>query len=160
MRKLTLLCSVVVIAVAMASPAVAAIPTRVSGHTSFDAFAFSCGSFDVWDDSEFSWHGTRHFGSDGEVLFRVEQISGVDRLYNPLNDKSVSGTYHNSETLDLANGDVSQNGSIFRIVVPGSGPIFLDVGRYLIDFDEGLTLLAGHHDFFNGDFSAICAYLA
>jgi hypothetical protein len=55
---------------------------------------------------------------------------------------------------------VTQNGSIFRIVVPGSGPIFLDVGKFVIDFDEGLTLLAGNHDLFDEDFSEICAYLA
>jgi hypothetical protein len=64
---------------------------------------FSCSTFDVYDNSEFSWHGTRHFDSDGNLLRIVEQISGVDTLYDPLNGKSVSGTYYNSETLDFAN---------------------------------------------------------
>jgi hypothetical protein len=150
----------VIIAIVVASPAGAVPPTKTSGNVTDDVFAFSCGSFDVRDDFEFSWQGTEHYDRDGNLIRVVEQISGVDRLYNPLNGKSVSGTYYNSETVDLANGDVSQNGSIFRIIVPGSGALFIDVGKYVIDFDEGLTFLAGRHDFFDEDFAEICAYLA
>ena len=149
-----------IVAIVGASPAGALAPTKISGHETNDVFAFSCGSFDVRDDLEFTFRGTEHYDRAGNLIRIVEQISGVDRLYNPLNGKSVSGTYDNSETVDLANGDVTQNGQIFRIIIPGRGPLFIDVGKYVFDFEEGLTFLAGRHDFFDENFTAICAYLA
>jgi hypothetical protein len=150
----------VLIAIVMASPAGAAPPTKISGHATGDAFAFSCEAFDVRDDFEFSWHGTEHYDRDGNLIRVVERLWGVDRLYNEDNGKSVSGAFNNSETIDLVNGTATQNGSTFRIIVPGQGALFIDVGKYIIDFEEGLTFLAGRHDAFDEDFDAICAYLA
>jgi hypothetical protein len=38
---------------------------------------------------------------------------------------------------------------------------FFDVGKYVIDFDEGLIFLAGrHHAFFEEDYSKLCDLLA
>jgi hypothetical protein len=148
------------IAIAVSSPAFGATPTKTSGEVTDDVLVFSCGSFDVRDNLYFTWRGTEHYDAAGDLIRLVEEVSGVDRLYNPLNDKSVSGTYHNSHTLDLANGFVTQSGLVFRIIVPGIGALFLDVGKYVIDFDHGLTLLAGRHDYFEGNLTGICAYLA
>jgi len=158
--RLILFGVLLVVALAGPSPAGALPPTKISGHVTNDVFAFSCGSFDVRDDLEFTFRGTEHYDRAGNLIRVVEQISGVDRLYNPLNGKSVSGTYNNSETVDLAGGDATQNGHIFRVIIPGRGPLLIDVGKYIIDFEDGLTFLAGRHDFFDENFAEICAYLA
>jgi hypothetical protein len=45
--------------------------------------------------------------------------------------------------------------------VPGSGAVFLDVGRVIFDFDEvRLVFLAGQHQFFEGDVEGLCAALS
>jgi len=161
MRTRLLLFSAVAIALfGTLSPAGASAPTTTSGDETVDTFAFSCGTFDVWDYIEFSWSGTEHYDADGNLIRVEERVYGFDRLYNKTTGESVEGTYSNHETVDLANGDVTQNGQIFRIVIPGAGAIFLDVGKFVITFGEGLTFLAGHHDFFDEQVEAICAYLA
>jgi len=66
----------------------------------------------------------------------------------------------NSEVVDLVNGGITENGSTFKIIVPGAGAVFLDVGKFIIDFENGLEFLAGRHDFFDGDVAALCAVLA
>jgi hypothetical protein len=119
-----------------------------------------CGTFEVWDDFELNWRGQEFYDDDGNVVRVVEHIWGVDRLYNPESGASVSGTFSNSETVDLVNGQITENGSIFRIVLPGAGAVFLDVGKFVLRFGEGVVFLAGRHDFFEGDTEALCAALS
>jgi hypothetical protein len=38
--------------------------------------------------------------------------------------------------------------------VPGSGAVFVDVGRFVFDFEDGLVFLKGMHPFFEGDVEA------
>ena len=44
-----------------------------------------------------------------------------------------SGSFPLSETVDVVENQVKVGGVIFRITVPGSGAVFLDVGRFIID---------------------------
>ena len=136
-------------------------PVETSGSEFGDEpIGVDCGTFEVWDDFELHWRGVEFYDDEGNLVRVVEHIWGVDRLYNPENGKSVSGTFNNSETVDLVNGRITENGSIFRIILPGSGAVFLDVGKFIISFETGLEFLAGRHDYFDGDTAALCAALA
>ena len=143
----------------LASGASAARPVETSGSDSGNEPIADCGTFEVWDDFELNWKGFEYY-QDGNLVRVVEHIWGVDRLYNPENGKSFSGSFNNGEVVDLVDGQVTENGVIFRITVPGSGAVFLDVGKFIIDFEDGLQFLAGRHDFFDGDLAGLCAVLA
>jgi hypothetical protein len=45
-------------------------------------------------------------------------------------------------TVDLATGTVTQDGTLGRITAPGEGAFFFNVGKYIIDFEEGIVFLA------------------
>lgn len=145
----------------LAPSASASRPIETSGsHSGDEPIGVDCGTFEVWDDFEFSWSGREFYDNEGNLVRVIEHIRGVDRLYNPVNGKSVSGSFNNTEIVDPVEGEASVHGSIFRIVLPGLGAVFLDVGRFTINFETGLEFLAGRHDFFDGDTAALCAALA
>jgi hypothetical protein len=136
-------------------------PVETSGSEFGDEpTGIDCGTFEVWDDYELHWRGVEFYDDGGNVVRVVEHIWGVDRLYNPVTGTSVSGVFNNSEVVDLVNGRITENGSIFKIIVPGAGAVFIDVGKFIIDFETGLEFLAGRHDFFDGDTAGLCAVLA
>jgi hypothetical protein len=136
-------------------------PVQIAGSIQGNDPIADCGSFEVWDEFTLSWRGTEHYDQDGNIVRVVEHVWGVDRLYNPDNGKSLDpATFNQGEAVDLVEGQVKVSGVVFRITVPGSGAVFLDVGRYIIDFDEGLVFLAGQHQFFEGDLDGLCAALS
>jgi hypothetical protein len=50
---------------------------------------------------------------------------------------------------------------ISRLTVPGSGAVFLDVGRIVTNqASTVITFQAGPHQFVDGDFAGLCAALA
>ena len=90
----------------------------------------------------------------------VEHVSGTDTFYNSVTGESVTGTINAGETVNFVDGTVTENGTVGRITVPGLGVVFFDVGKFIIDFDEGLVFLAGrHHAFFEEDYAPLCALL-
>jgi hypothetical protein len=90
----------------------------------------------------------------------VEQVSGTDTFYNSVTGESVTGTINAGEIVDLVDGTVTESGTVGRITVPGLGVVFFDVGKFIIDFDEGLVFLAGHHHaFFEEYYAQLCALL-
>jgi hypothetical protein len=146
---------------ALAAPVSAQPPANTSGVIFDDApIGVDCGTFEVWDRSELHANGKLFFDDEGNVVRVVEHVWGIDTLYNPENGKSVTGSFNNGEIVDLVNGDVTENGSVFRITIPGLGAVFIDVGKFIIDFDDGLVFLAGRHDFFSGDTAGLCAALS
>ena len=150
-----------VAALAMASTATADTPVTTSGAITDDAILTDCGAFDLHDRFVFEWNGKMFFDSDGNLTRVVEHVGGSDTFYNSVTGKSVTGTINAGETVDLVKGTVTENGTIGRITVPGEGAFFFDVGKFVIDFDEGLVFLAGsHHAFFDGDYSRLCELLA
>jgi len=135
-------------------------PVTVSGTEVGNVPIADCGTFQVWDEFELNFAGTEHYDQAGNLVRVVEHIWGVDRLYNPDNTASFSGSFNQGEIVDPIEGQVAVNGIIFRIAVPGAGAVFLDVGRLVFTFDDGLVFVAGQHDFFAGDLAGLCAALA
>jgi len=146
----------------MSAPAAEAVPPNtVEGSDSGTAFLTDCGSFELWDEYVLNWHGKALFDRAGNPVRVVEHVWGSDRFYNSVTGASVTGTINAGETLDLVDGKVSESGSTGRITVPGLGVVFFDVGRFVIDFDDGLEFLAGrHHSWFEEDYTALCELLA
>jgi len=144
------------------SPAASAdLPEHISGTVTDDAFLADCGDFDLRDSFTFEFEGTVFSDADGNVTRVVEHVGGSDTFYNSVTGESVTGTINSGETVDLVNGTVTQNGTIGRITVPGEGAFFFDVGKFIIDFEEGLVFLAGsHHAFFEEDYDRLCELLA
>jgi hypothetical protein len=54
----------------------------------------------------------------------------------------------------------ANSGVAFRLVVPGAGAVFLDVGRTVLDRQGNVYFEAGPHQFLDGDFAGLCAALA
>ena len=144
------------------SPAASADrPMHISGSDAGDDFLADCGDFDLRDSFTFEFEGTVFSDDDGNVTRVVEHVGGSDTFYNSVTGESVTGTINSGEIVDLVNGTVTQNGTIGRITVPGEGAFFFDVGKYIIDFEEGLVFLAGsHHAFFEEDYDRLCELLA
>ena len=52
------------------------------------------------------------------------------------------------------------DGVVVRLTVPGDGAVFLDIGRIVTDRQGNLYFEAGPHQYFYGDFAALCEALA
>jgi hypothetical protein len=90
----------------------------------------------------------------------VEHVSGTDTFCNSVTNESVTGTINAGEIVNLVDGTVTESGTVGRITVPHVGVVFFDVGKSIIDFDEGLVFLAGrHHAFFEEDYAQLCSVL-
>jgi hypothetical protein len=136
-------------------------PVHISGTETEDVFLADCGDFDLRDEFTVEFEGTVFSDDDGNVTRVVEHVGGSDRFYNSVTGESVTGTINSGEILDFVNGTVTQSGTLGRITVPGEGAFFFDVGKYIIDFEEGLVFLAGtHHAFFEEDYDRLCELLA
>jgi hypothetical protein len=157
---LTALAAGVIVMLGAVPHAWAVPPVKISGSFVGNDPIADCGTFLVWDEFELNFSGTEHYDQAGNLVRVVEHISGVDRLYNPDNGVSFSGSYSQSEIVDVVEGQIAVNAIIFRIAVPGAGAVFLDVGRLVFTFDDELVFIAGQHDFFEGDLAGLCAALA
>ena len=158
--KLAVLAVGVLVVLGLTPQAWAVEPLKVSGTRSGNQLLVDCGTFEIWDEFELNFEGTLHFDRLGNVVRIVEHIWGVDRLYNPENGASISGSFNQGEIVQPLEGEVAVNGIIFRISVPGAGAVFLDLGRFVFTFDGGLVFAAGQHDFFAGDIAGLCDALA
>ena len=145
---------------AIAAAASADTPVTTSGTGTGDVFLADCGDFDLRDRFTFEENGKMFFDDEGNLTRIVEHVGGSDTFYNSVTGTSVTGTINSGETVDFVNGTVTQNGTIGRITVPGQGAFFFDVGKYILDFEEGLVFVAGsHHAFLEEDYSRLCELL-
>ena len=147
--------------VVTALPAIAKPPEVIGPlHDEGASTIGSCGTFDVVDHFDLNY--TLRFMVDqaGTQIRLVEEVWGVDTLTNSVTGKSLPGPYHNNTFVDFRTGTVMLTGLIFRVNLPGVGALFFDVGRVVIAADGEIVASAGRHDFFDGDFDALCAALS
>ncbi len=145
---------------AVSAAASAGPPVTTSGTEADDVFIADCGAFDLRDRFTFEWNGKRFFDDEGNLNRIVEDVGGSDTFYNSVTGKSVTGTINSGETVDFVKGTVTQNGAVGRITVSGEGAFFFDVGKFILDFEDGLVFLAGsHHAFFEEDYARLCELL-
>lgn len=148
-----------VAAIAGATPAQAQ-PIPTAGSASGDTFIADCSAFQVFDQYVTNWSGIIKTDSSGAPIGVVQRLWGSDRLYNSVTGKSVSDTVHSGEQVDFIAGTATGTGNTFRVVLPGLGTVFVDVGRIVIDFSSGPEFAAGQHQYFGLDFAQLCAVLS
>ena len=147
--------------IASASGADAEPPLNTEGFVDDDVFVADCGDFDLRDHLLLESHGKIFLDRAGNPARIVQQVSGSDTFYNSVTGESVTGTINSGEIVSFIDGTVTQSGSVGRITVPDLGVVFFDVGKFIIDFEDGLVFLAGHHhDFFEGNLAPLCDLLS
>jgi hypothetical protein len=150
-----------VVVLLTASAAGADTPVHFTDFEEDDVFLTDCGDFDLRDHFTFDADVTVFTNDAGDPTRIVEHVGGSDTFYNSVTGESVTGTINAGEIVDLVGGTVTESGSVGRITVPGLGVVFFDVGKFVIDFDQGLVFLAGsHHAYFEEDYAALCELLA
>ena len=118
-----------------------------------------CGSFqvlDVYEQTEiFRWF----YDQDGNLVKIVGENWGTDTFTNSVTGKAYPMSFHNNIFIDYSPAPrrIANIGVIYRLVVPGAGAVFLDVGRLVFQRGSGLIFEAGPHQLFDGDFGALCA---
>ena len=89
-----------------------------------------------------------------------EQVSETDTFTNSVTGKALPTRFHNAVHIDPNTGLGANTGVIFRLTVPGSGAVFLDVGRIVTNqAGDIVTFQAGPHQFFSGDLAGLCGAL-
>jgi hypothetical protein len=120
-----------------------------------------CGSFQVLDISELNYITRLFFDEEGNLVKIVEEVWGTDTFTNSVTGKAYPMDFHNNTIVDFSTTPprAANMGVIFRLVVPGAGAVFLDVGRIVLDRQGNVYFQAGPHQFFDGDLDALCTAL-
>ena len=120
-----------------------------------------CGSFQVLDVSELNYITRLFFDNEGNLVKIVEQVWGTDTFTNSVTGKAYPMDFHDTVVIDSATApsQAALIGVIFRLIVPGAGAVFLDVGRIVLDRQGNVYFQAGPHQFFDGDLEALCTAL-
>lgn len=150
----------VVLAISTASVAMAIQPERFF-------FEFE----DVFTDTEVcgfpievsfvgSIRGSLFFDREGNLVRIQAHGKDLGTVTNPANGKTASGVDAWLERFDVESGEFAILGLFFHLNFPGAGIILLDAGHIRFDANGDLIHLAGPHQVFEGDFSALCSALA
>jgi hypothetical protein len=128
-------------------------------HEEGSAELVDCGAFQVLDVYELNYIERLYFDKEGDLVKIVEQVWGTDTFTNSVTGKAYPMDFHNNVVVDFSTTPprAANMGIIFRLVVPGAGAVFLDVGRIVVDRQGNVYFQAGPHQFFDGDVEALCA---
>jgi hypothetical protein len=155
MRRFVLLASsAIVVLSALASAAAAEPPVVVTGQT--PAMDSHYCSFPVYRSDVFAL--TTITKPDGTLITHIDRI-----LTFTANGKSLTSNDHFTRFVDPTRPyliDIA--GHLIAVVLPGRGPILLEVGHFILDVrNPGSTVLeAGQHDTLDHDTAAFCAFFA
>jgi len=125
----------------------------------------SCEGFDILADwtAEFRTIAVADQSGNPAQEQLVYRVIGQTKYYNSLQpDKLLYGGPGEGQAahLNYVNGSVVVSALQWKVVVPGVGPIFLDAGEITIDLATGaITHAGGHHQYYEGDFAALCQAL-
>lgn len=125
----------------------------------------SCGGFDILADWSAELRILEVFDQDGADTLRKEtyDIIGQTTYYNSdLPNLLIRGGPGEGENViyRFNQSYAIVTGLIWRVVLPGIGPIFLDAGAVKFDLATGaVTYAGGQHQYWEGDFGALCAAL-
>jgi hypothetical protein len=149
-------------AVVIASSAAAAKPV-VNGpfHDEGTVFFADCGEFQILDRYVLDVTVRVFLDETGTPIRAVQEASGTDTFINSVTGKELPTTpFHNSALIDPTTHLFAYAGVIYRVTVPGSGLVFIDAGRTVLNQESGeVTFQAGPHQAFDGDVDGLCAAL-
>ncbi|HEX9384938.1 MAG TPA: hypothetical protein VF918_01360 [Anaerolineales bacterium] len=130
-------------------------------HEEGTAVLVDCGAFQVLDVYEVNFTVKRFFDEEGNLVKIVEQVWGTDTFTNSVTGKAYPMDFHNNTIVDFSTTppQAANMGVLYRLIVPGAGAVFLDVGRIVLDRQGNVYFQAGPHQLFDSDFEALCAAL-
>ena len=128
-------------------------------HDEGSVFFADCGSFQIFDEYSANFTVRRMRDRHGNVIGLIEEVWGVDTFVNSVTGERIAAPYHNNTFVDFATRRGTIAGIIFKAIVPRVGPVFMDIGRLIIDREDNVFFSAGPHQFADGDFEALCAAL-
>jgi hypothetical protein len=145
-------------------------PFEVKGDLIADCSKYGVGDFRILTDYAAEVHDATLLGQDGLPIQLVENFKCLwSRYYSPETGKEVKGGPGESQQMRMLfeNGlPVSHrwSGAVFKIVVPGYGPILLETGRARWIWDAAgtahwLDTNSGHNMWVDRDLTALCNYL-
>ena len=128
-------------------------------HEEVTTVLADCGAFQVLDVSELNYITRLFFDEEGNLVKIVEQVWGTDTFTNSVTGKAYPMDFHNNVVVDFSTTppQAALMAVIFRLIVPGAGAVFLDVGRIVVDRQGNIYFQAGPHQFFDGDLDSLCA---
>jgi hypothetical protein len=121
-----------------------------------------CGDFQVIDYYVLNSTVKYFFDEDGNLLNLMVHLWGTDTLTNSVTGVSYEMSFANNNFVDftLSPPQGTTAGNAVRLVIPGAGAVFLEVGRIVLDQSGHVYFQAGQHQFWDADFEALCAAMA
>jgi hypothetical protein len=144
-----------------ASVAWAHPPEKETLEFSWDLPFWECDGFTVYEKADIRLVTMKFYDRDGNPTRRVEHWSLDGGLYRYPDETSfLSYVPAHEKGIFNESGELTAVVGLFvKVIIPGEGPIFHDVGRVEFDPDWNLTLSAGRHDYWDGNGDALCAAL-
>jgi hypothetical protein len=156
MRRLILsVLSATVLLFALASAAGAEPPVVVTGQTPQVNSGYC--SFPVYRSDVFKL--TTITKADGTLITHIDRV-----LTFAANGKTLTSNDHFTRFVDPTQPyliDIA--GHLIGVVLPGQGPILLEVGHFILDLrnpSSPIVMEAGQHDTLDHDTAAFCAFFA
>ncbi len=140
----------------LVSTAIAAKP-QVEFRQSEFTDVIDCGDFLAIAEFMLFNRVTFFFDNEGNLVGAQNHGKGRGIVTNSVTGKSAidRGTF--TVFLDFEEGTMTTTGTFDIITVPGEGIVFKDAGRIVFDADDDVIFVAGTHDFWLGDPTALCA---
>ena len=162
-RRLLLVCSTILLSLALFTPALAAKPEMFTIPVDDTFVIEGCDGFSVIEHVQGKVKFSTHFDKNGNFVMEIARFSlrhtytnsetGAS-LFTP--DVGIDKTVINED----GSGTTAVIGIVSRIIVPGEGPVFRHLGRIVFDVNTGdVVFEAGQHDDFAGLLPALCSAL-
>ena len=171
--KAGLFCSAVILVAGSLSTALAVPPLKGAiGPVDIESeFIGDCGGYAVLANFTLGGHFVQQFDKDGIVRRVNTHLSFTESIYygsyeadysDPAFFLTGQGEVQNERfELDVSPPIVALTGGPYRVTVPGSGVIFQEGGRILINLATGeIISSSGPSDNLDGNVAALCAALA
>jgi hypothetical protein len=159
------LCGSLILAALLAlgaiSPASAARPTSTTYPLEGTQVMADCDGFQVFDDYDATIVRTDFYDKDGNRIEVHLAINGTDTYRQSVTGQSITMGTHFMVHVDRQTWMNASAGLQYHLVIPGLGPVLLDVGRTVYDLNAGdYVFLAGWHQVAEGDTAGLCAAFA
>ena len=157
-----LLVGMVVLVIVMPAGAVyAKPPDKLVLELAWDQPFWDCGDFLIYEKSDVRLVVMSFYDGDGNFRGGMDHWSLDGGLYRyPDEDSFLPYVPAHEKAIYNEFGEPTAVVGLFaKVIIPGEGPIFHDVGRVEFDSDFNLIFSAGRHDFWEGNGDALCEAL-
>lgn len=163
-RRLLLVCSTILLALTLYTPAFAGKPEFIIIPVDDTVVAGECDGFSVIEHVQGRVKVSTHFDKNGNFVMEIARFSLRHTYSNSETGASLSSQDVGIDKVVIeqdGSGTVAVIGIVARIIIPGEGPVFRHLGRIVFDVNTGEVLFeAGQHDDFADFLPVLCSALA